>query len=275
MNPRMSSIVCARSPVAIGSRVAERTARYATGFSGGVGSSIHSGANGSSSVATAAAVDDVKRPCISIMMPTSGPTASRTAATIATARRRSAAASSALAWPNGSSFSARYPCATTLFGEGRDLRGLALGLIPAVGVRRHACVELAARAASTPARRATARSGPSTRRRSTRAPTARLSPGRSYSARWMFHARRSTSNGSLPMTCRGASSSRHATSVSVRLTMRTSLTPTRPVSVSSSRNTSSRHGVPTTVGRAAVIFTPSLRSATPWRQETGARGWRG
>ena len=80
-----------------GQCVAARTDRYATGFSGGVGSSIHSGANGSSSFATAAAVADVKRPCISIMMPTSGPTASRTAATIAMARRRSGAGSSALA----------------------------------------------------------------------------------------------------------------------------------------------------------------------------------
>jgi hypothetical protein len=41
------------------------------------------------------------------MIATSGPTASRTAATIAAERRRSAPVSSALAAPNGSSFKAR------------------------------------------------------------------------------------------------------------------------------------------------------------------------
>ena len=46
--------------------------------------------------ATRTAVAGVKRPCISIMICTSGPTASRTAATMSTARRRSAAGSSAL-----------------------------------------------------------------------------------------------------------------------------------------------------------------------------------
>ena len=45
----------------------------------------------------------------------------------------------------------------------------------------------------------------------------------------------------------------HATSVSVLLTIRTSLTPVSPASVVSSRNTSSRHGVPTTVMRVSVI----------------------
>ena len=58
-------------------------------------------------LATAAAVDGVNRPCISSMSCTSGPTASRTAPTMAMAWRRSAAESSALAWPNGSSFSPR------------------------------------------------------------------------------------------------------------------------------------------------------------------------
>ena len=56
------------------------------------------------------------------------------------------------------------------------------------------------------------------------------------------------------MTYRGASSPMHATSVSVLLTMRTSLTPVRPSSVVSSRNTSSRQGVPTTVTRRSTIF---------------------
>ncbi len=86
------------------------------------------------------------------------------------------------------------------------------------------------------------------------------SPGRSYSARWIFQASRSTSNGSVPMTCRGASSSRHAISVSVRLTILTSLIPTRPESLSSSRNTSSRQGVPTTIDRAETIFMSRTQS---------------
>ena len=45
-----------------------------------------------------------------------------------------------------------------------------------------------------------------------------------------------------------------ATSVSVLLTIRTSLTPTRPVSVMSSTKVSSRQGVPTTVVRRSTIF---------------------
>ena len=46
---------------------------------------------------------------------------------------------------------------------------------------------------------------------------------------------------------------RTATSVSVRLTIRTSPRPTRPSSVTSSTNTSSRHGVPTTVVRTSEM----------------------
>src|ERR1700682_4298048 len=45
-----------------------------------------------------------------------------------------------------------------------------------------------------------------------------------------------------------------ATSVLVLLTIRTSPTPTRPESVVSSTNTSSRHGVPTTVVRRSTIL---------------------
>ena len=107
MKGRMSSTVCARSPVAIGSRVACRTRRVASGFSGGTGSSIHSGRNTSSAPATRTAVEGVNRPCISIMICTSLPTASRTAATISSARRSSAGDSSADAAPNGSSLRAR------------------------------------------------------------------------------------------------------------------------------------------------------------------------
>ena len=57
--------------------------------------------------ATWAAVSGENRPCISIISPISGPIASRTAATTAIARRRSAADSRTLAAPNGSSFIAR------------------------------------------------------------------------------------------------------------------------------------------------------------------------
>src|SRR6185295_1859517 len=46
-----------------------------------------------------------------------------------------------------------------------------------------------------------------------------------------------------------------ASSVSVLLTIRTSLSPTRPLSVAASKNTSSRHGAPTTVVRISRIFT--------------------
>ena len=77
------------------------------GFSGGTGSSIHSGLKASRAAATRTAVDGVKRPCISIMICTSGPTASRTAATMDIARRSSAGEYSADAAPNGSSFNAR------------------------------------------------------------------------------------------------------------------------------------------------------------------------
>ena len=68
MNSRMSYGVWARSPVAIGSRVASRTRRRAAAFSGGTGSSIHSGSYGSRAAATAEAAAGVKRPCISIMI---------------------------------------------------------------------------------------------------------------------------------------------------------------------------------------------------------------
>src|SRR3989442_15681527 len=61
------------------------------------------------------------------------------------------------------------------------------------------------------------------------------------------------------MTYLGASSPMHATSVSVLLTIRTSPTPVRPSSVESSRNVSSRHGVPTTVVRASTIFIVVVR----------------
>src|SRR5437899_3833445 len=57
-----------------------------------------------------------------------------------------------------------------------------------------------------------------------------------------------------------------ASCVSVLFTIRTSLTPTRPSSVVSSRNSSSRQGVPTIVVRASRIFTrqrypPSLANS--------------
>src|SRR5215211_1479257 len=97
------------------------------------------------------------------------------------------------------------------------------------------------------------------------------SPGRPYSATWMFHASRSTSKGSLPTTYRGASSWMQARSVSVLLTMRTSPSPTRPLSVSSSRKVSSRHGVPTTVVCRSMIFMAAswssavATSTTRWR----------
>ena len=81
-----------------------------------------------------------------------------------------------------------------------------------------------------------------------------ISSGRPYSACRMFHASRSTSNGSLPMTYLGASSSIHATSVLVLFTIRISPTPVRPESVMSSTNASSRHGAPTIVTRTSVIF---------------------
>src|SRR5438093_3274933 len=55
----------------------------------------------------------------------------------------------------------------------------------------------------------------------------------------------------------------HATSVSVLLTIRTSLTPVSPSSVDSSRKVSSRHGVPTTVVHAPTIFNdPFLQLAS-------------
>ena len=60
---------------------------------------------------------------------------------IASARRRSTAGSSALAAPKGSSFNARYPRCTTRFARPRDGAWLALGLIPPIGVRRHAIAE--------------------------------------------------------------------------------------------------------------------------------------
>src|SRR4051812_9383878 len=64
----------------------------------------------------------------------------------------------------------------------------------------------------------------------------------------------------------------HATSVSVLLTMRTSLRPTSPVSVASSRNTSSRHGVPTTVVRMSRILTvPPFRVVYYARDEAVSR----
>ena len=60
-------------------------------LAGGTGSSIQRGAYGSSDTASWAAVSGENRPCISIMRSMSGPIASRTAATTAVARRRSAA----------------------------------------------------------------------------------------------------------------------------------------------------------------------------------------
>ena len=107
MNSRMSPTVCARSPVAIGMRVPARTRASAAAFSGGTGSSIHSGSYGSSSAATRTAVAGVKRPCISISICTSGPTASRTAARSPRRGGDRPPDSSALAAPNGSSLSAR------------------------------------------------------------------------------------------------------------------------------------------------------------------------
>src|SRR5439155_6672429 len=55
--------------------------------------------------------------------------------------------------------------------------------------------------------------------------------------------------------------SMHATSVDVLLTIRTSPTPTRPWSVSSSTKVSSRHGAPTTIVRAPTIFSAGDRPA--------------
>ncbi len=106
-NGTASQIVWSRSPVAIDRFVARRTRASAAAFSGGTGSSIQRGANGSRSTAIWAAVSGEKRPCISIIRSMSGPTASRTAATTATARRRSAADRRTLAAANGSSFIAR------------------------------------------------------------------------------------------------------------------------------------------------------------------------
>ena len=79
----------------------------ASRFSGGTGSSIHAGSNGSSSPATRIASCGAKRPCISTRISTSGPTASRTASTSATERIRSSWVSSKRPSPNGSNFNAR------------------------------------------------------------------------------------------------------------------------------------------------------------------------
>ena len=102
-----SQIEWIRSPVAIEMFVARRTRPRAAAFSGGTGSSIQRGANGSSATATWAAVSGEKRPCISIIRSMSGPIASRTAATTAIARRRSPGESRTLEAPKGSSFIAR------------------------------------------------------------------------------------------------------------------------------------------------------------------------
>src|SRR3954451_14981416 len=88
----------------------------------------------------------------------------------------------------------------------------------------------------------------------------------------MFQARRATSNGSLPRRYRGASSWMQATSVSVLFTIRTSLTPVNPLSVSASKNTSSRHGVPTIVVRMSRILTrPPFGVVYYARDDAGSR----
>src|SRR5438552_5844154 len=102
-----------RSPVATGTFTLRATFTSELMLSGGTGSSIQPGRYGSSSRAIAMACAGGKRPCISTKTSPSGPTPSRAASTSAIARRSSACGSSCHAVPNGSSFTARYPFAST------------------------------------------------------------------------------------------------------------------------------------------------------------------
>ena len=200
MNSRMSAIVCARSPVAIGSRVAARTRASAAAFSGGTGSSIHSGSYGSSIAATRTAVAGVKRPCISTRICTSGPTASRTAATIASARRRSAARQLRAGGAERIELQRAIAARDDLLRRARRSRRARAPPDTSRWRRPARDRGTCRRAASRPARRATAPSDPSRRRRTRRAPTASPRPaartrraGRSTRA-----ARRRTDR--MPMT---------------------------------------------------------------------------
>src|SRR6266511_610314 len=131
-----------------------------------------------------------------------GPTASRTAATIATERARSAADSSACAAPNGSSLRPRYPRATTPRARSAiasGSRSVVYQPLAYAGIRsrnrppssRHTGTPRACPIRSQQAMSNTDRADAAT------------SPTRPYSARWTFQANRSTSNGSAPTTYRG------------------------------------------------------------------------
>ncbi len=144
MNGRMSSSVCARSPVAIARRVPARTRAVIAGFSGPTGSSIHSGSKRSSADATRTAVAGVKRPCISIEKLHVG----------ADGLADGADDIRGAAQIGGGNLGARRAERVELHravaarddarGERGDRGRLALGLVPAVGVRGNAIAEASA-----------------------------------------------------------------------------------------------------------------------------------
>ena len=146
MNAADVPIVWARSPVAIGSAVAAPHARE------GGGVLRRHRLLDPARARTARArprrrprSSGEKRPCISIMRSMSGPIASRTAATIAMARRRSGARQlGARRDRTGRASSPDSRARRTVCASVGDPRRLALGLIPAVRVGGHAIAELAA-----------------------------------------------------------------------------------------------------------------------------------
>src|ERR1022692_3609076 len=101
------------SPVAMGTGLRRATSTMAGMLVCGTGSSNHVGRNWWMASANSTAVATLKRQCPSISRSTGGPTASRTARMMSTARSKSYRERNRQLEPNGSNLSAVYPRAAT------------------------------------------------------------------------------------------------------------------------------------------------------------------
>src|ERR1019366_4084066 len=132
------------SPVAMGTGLRRATSTMAGMLVCGTGSSNHVGRNWWMASANSTAVATLKRQCPSISRSTGGPTASRTARMMSTARSKSYRERNRQLEPNGSNLSAVYPRAATSLAFAAKLSGVARPAIPPMGVRTQFLVALPA-----------------------------------------------------------------------------------------------------------------------------------
>src|ERR1022692_2626550 len=111
------------SPVAMGTGLRRATSTMAGMLVCGTGSSNHVGRNWWMASANSTAVATLKRQCPSISRSTGGPTASRTARMMSTARSKSYRERNRQLEPNGSNLSAVYPRAATSLAFAAKLSG--------------------------------------------------------------------------------------------------------------------------------------------------------